>query len=431
MTKNKRIQLQKKGKEGGKKIRLSHFLMIIFALLYLPALWNWIFHDNIDTEVLNTGLLEVRISAEGVFVREEAVIKAPHEGIIIPKANQLDRVPNKYTIALMVDKNIKQTLERIEKTEKEIIRHAIEEYPGNVDGNSEFRSKVQNEVNKLTKPAASKTMESVMEIKSALDQLLNQRNKEIFHSREDKLYLQNEKDELKQLTNLLNDNAIEIKADFSGIIVWDESYDEKYNPVTMELLTLDDLCLNNVKGDMINTQFINTDEYFYVKENQTIARLVNNEKTWFVCAVPTKKMEQINPEDKLSIKFEGIDERFSCTIESVQPIGDKIRVIIAITRMVEKTIHYRNAKADLIINSIKGIKVPARSLANINKQDNTADIILVRLNRAVIKRVKILAQQDTIAIISALPDSNETDPIRVFDIFVVNPQNISEGQVVE
>jgi len=431
MPGNSKAQVRKKDQKGKKKNRVGNILLILFALLYMPALWNWIFHDSIDTEILNTGLLEMRIPMEGVFVRDEIAIKAPGDGIIISKVNQRERVPNKFTIASMVDKNSKQTLERIEKMEKDIIRHAIEEYPGSVDGNSDFRNKIQNEVNKLTKSAIDKTMESVMEIKSALEQLLNQRNKEIFIAKGDKLYLQNEKDELNQLKNLLNENAVEIKAEFSGLVMWDDTFDEKYIPDNMEKLTPEDLSSKSKKENKNEVKFISTNEYFTAAENQTIARLVNNEKTWFVCMMDAKKAEQIKQNDVLNLKPEGMDRRFPCTVESITPAGDKSRVIFTITQMVEETIHLRNAKADLIINSIKGLKVPARSLTNINMYDNTADIILVRLNRAVIKRVKIIAQQDGIAIISALPDTKETDPVRVFDIFVVNPQNISEGQVIE
>ena len=291
--KNSKTQALRSKKKIEKKNRLS-FMLIIFALLYLPALWNWIFHDSIDTEILNTGLLELRIPIEGAFVRQETVIKAPDEGIIIPKANQRERIPNKYTIAFMVDKNSRQTLERIDKMENEIIRHAIEESPVSIDGNSEFRNKVQNEVNKLSKPAINKTMESVMEIKSALEQLLSQRNKEIFSSKEDKLYLQNEKDELNKLKNQLSNNAVEIKADFSGLVIWDDLYDEKYDPATMELLTPEELSLENIKDSEKVIQLKETDEYFTVKENQTIARLVNNEKTWFVCAIETKRQNRLN-----------------------------------------------------------------------------------------------------------------------------------------
>lgn len=419
-----------KAKKGKKKTKVSYVLLFLFVLLYMPALWNWIFHDGIDTEVLNTGLLDMRIPLEGVFVREEIAIKSPGDGIIISKVNQGERVPNKFTIAHMVDKNSRQTLERIEKMEKEVIRHAIEENPGIIDGNSDFRNKIQNEVNKLTKPAISKTMEPVREIKTALEQLLNKRNKEIFLAKGDKLYLQNEKDELNHLKDLINENAVEIKAEFSGLVMWDDAYDEKYSPENMEQLTPEDLS-HNSKNKEKEVKYINSGEYFTAAENQVIARLVNNEKTWFVCMLDAKKAEQIKQNKTFRLKIEGMDRHFPCTVESVIPEGDKIRVILAVTQLVEETVHLRSAKADLIINSIKGLKVPSRSLTNINIYDNTADIILVRLNRAVIKRVRIIAQQDGIAIISALPDTKETDPVRIFDIFVVNPQNISEGQVIE
>ena len=48
-----------------------------------------------------------------------------------------------------------------------------------------------------------------------------------------------------------------------------------------------------------------------------------------------------------------------------------------------------------------------------------------------LKRVQIIAEQDIFVIIDKLPDSKETDPVRVFDIYVVNPLNIEEGQVID
>ena len=99
--------------------------------------------------------------------------------------------------------------------------------------------------------------------------------------------------------------------------------------------------------------------------------------------------------------------------------------------MIEKTIDLRYVHADLILESIKGLKVPIRSLTNRNTHDSTADIVLVRFNRAVTKRVTIIAQQDTFAVIDAVEGSSDTDPVSIFDIYVVNPQNIEEGQVID
>lgn len=431
VQKNTKQQKKASVKKGTRKNRLNRIILILFTLLYLPALWNWIFHDNIDTEMLHTGILEMKIPAEGVFVRKETAITATKEGIIIPKVNQQERVPNKFVFALLADKNSRQTLEQINRLEKEIIRHAIEENPESLDGDSETRNKVQNEVNKLTKTAINKSMESVRTITSALEQLIYNRNINIFQSREDKLYLKNEKEELNHYKNLLNSNSVEIISDFSGLIVWDDSYDEKYSHDNMEQLIPEDLIIKNRKDEEYYRQLISINEFFEVEKDQIFARLIDNEKTWYVCVIDLKRAESIKQGDNIILKTEGLEKSFPCIVESVKAMGDKTKIILSINQMVEETVLLKHTKANLVVNSVTGLKIPLRSLTNINSNDNTADVILVRLNRAVIKRVKIIAQQDAIAIIDVLPNSKETDPVRVFDVFVVNPKNINEGQVIE
>ena len=120
-----------------------------------------------------------------------------------------------------------------------------------------------------------------------------------------------------------------------------------------------------------------------------------------------------------------------CTVESIEHFDDKSRVVVSFTRYTEKTVHLRHTRADLVVESVEGLKIPQRSLTNRNIFDNTADVYLVRANRAVKKRVKIIAEQDSFAIIDKLPDSTDTSPVRIFDIYVVNPQNIEEGQVID
>ncbi|NMA66349.1 MAG: hypothetical protein GX957_08950, partial [Clostridiaceae bacterium] len=75
--------------------------------------------------------------------------------------------------------------------------------------------------------------------------------------------------------------------------------------------------------------------------------------------------------------------------------------------------------------------VPIRSLFNINSVDNTADIAVVEMDKAVFKRIRIIGQQDTYAIIENLDPTKEKDNVNVFDIYLVNPKNVTEGQVVE
>ena len=72
-----------------------------------------------------------------------------------------------------------------------------------------------------------------------------------------------------------------------------------------------------------------------------------------------------------------------------------------------------------------------KSLFNINTVDNTADIAVVEMDKAVFKRVRIIGQQDTYAIIENLDPTKEKENVNVFDIYLINPKNIVEGQVVD
>ncbi len=437
-TKGKTIPMKKSDQKGRtvRKSRFSgrmlRFFGILFTLFYLFALWNWVFHGGIETGVLHMGTLEIKISSEGVFIREELSINAVREGILIPKVNQGQRVPNQHTIAILIDKGSKNILDNIESMEREIIRRSIEESPDNWEDDPVFREKVQNEADKLTALALAKNPGTISHIKTALERLLYQRNRGLFREQDERLYLQKEKQELEQLKESLNENAVSVISDYSGVIVWDtQTTDEKYRLDNIENLVQEDLVYPQKISNSSVIQSIGVDESFPVEKGQEFVRLINNEKSWYVCVVSNKEAEQLHLKDSLLLKVEGLDVDIPCEVESIQPLGEKTRVAISFNRMIEETIHLRHAKADLIIKSVRGLKVPHRSLTNQNRIDNTADIFIVRFNRTVVKRVRILEEQDSFVVIEADPEVNETDPVRIFDIYVVDPRNIEEGQLIE
>lgn len=426
--------VRKKRQKGG----VTRVLLVLFALLYLPALWNWLFHGSIETEILDSGLLEMKIPSQGVFIREETAIIAEKDGIIIPKVNSAERVPNKYEFAMLIDETSQLTLEKIKALEENIIRQVAESFPQSLDRDPEFRSQVQNEVNRLSALASDKNLTGATGIKASLERLLYQRNKEVFKSQGDRLYLQKEKEELEQLKQNLNKSATFIQSGYSGLVVWDDQpHNDKYSANNIGLLTPEDISPNTSakahKQDSMESRLslLRADEAFAVSKDQPFARLVNNEKSWYVCVADSKKVSGIKEDGSLSLRLEELDSLIPCTVETVEPMGDLTKIVVSFDRMVEKTIHLRHVEAALVIKSIEGLKVPVRSLTNRNTRDNTADIILVRFNRAVIKRVTVVAEQDTFAVIDALQGSSETDPVSIFDIYVVNPQNIVEGQVIE
>jgi len=430
-TKKKNDASQKtpvRRKKGG----FARLVGFILAVFYLFALWNWVFHEGIETSILHTGLLEIKVPSEGVLVRTEMPIIAQSDGIVIPKTDNGQRVPNKGTIAVLVDKGSSGLISSIESMEREIIRRVIEESAVDPYNDPVLREKVQKEVNRLTNAAVSKNLRFVNEVRIVLERLIYQRNKFVFEQQGNRLYLQNEKSELEQLKKTLDEKAVTVTADYSGVVVWSsEEGHEKYAPENIASLTTGDLAYDEKKHAETRVESTAADKSFPVEKGKVFAKLIDNEKSWYVCAVDNKHAQRLTAGRTIMLRIDNAEIDIPCTVESVQPAGNKTKVVLSFDSMIEQTIHLRHIRADLVISSINGIKVPVRSLSNRNNVDNTADIIVVRFNRAEIKRVKILEEQDSYAIIEAASDVNEINPIRVFDIYVVDPRNIEQGQVIE
>jgi len=98
--------------------RVVRYALILFALVYLPALWRWVFHGHVETDILHSDVLEIRIRSEGVFIWDETYITSPKDGIVIPKVEQGERVPNEYDFAVIVDKDSQRLLKEVENLEK-------------------------------------------------------------------------------------------------------------------------------------------------------------------------------------------------------------------------------------------------------------------------------------------------------------------------
>ena len=77
------------------------------------------------------------------------------------------------------------------------------------------------------------------------------------------------------------------------------------------------------------------------------------------------------------------------------------------------------------------MKIPIRSLFNINEVDDTADLAILKMNKVRFVRVQIAARQDNYAIIENIDTTDTENSVNIFDIYLVNPKNVVEGQVID
>ena len=88
MTKNQGRNIpRERGKLGKKKRRrrrLFSLLVLALVIVYMPALWNWLFSSNSDIAVIRNDTLEVTTPLKGVLVRKEQLLISPGSGFLVP-----------------------------------------------------------------------------------------------------------------------------------------------------------------------------------------------------------------------------------------------------------------------------------------------------------------------------------------------------------
>jgi hypothetical protein len=106
----------------------------------------------------------------------------------------------------------------------------------------------------------------------------------------------------------------------------------------------------------------------------------------------------------------------------------KYIVSIKINKSQYETSGLRIVNIELIKNDYHGLKVSLKSLQNINLDEMKAEIVLVKAGCADIRPVRITGMNEEYAIIETADMKNS---VNLYDLYVVNPENIEEGQVIE
>jgi len=101
-------------------------------------------------------------------------------------------------------------------------------------------------------------------------------------------------------------------------------------------------------------------------------------------------------------------------------------VVIKTDRYLSETCSLRKINVDIVKSIYEGLKVPLKSLVDVDINGRKASIMIVKANYSVKEDVIIEGFNDKYAIIKGINDN-----ITLYDNFVVNPENVKEGQQIK
>lgn len=422
--------------------RFLSFLGFVLLLVYIPALWNWFFSVNYEIAAISISTLEIKEPVNGLIIRNETPVKSPGTGILIPSIQYGEKVGKGNEIVSFIKSDMKDIVENYRRMEVEILKRVVSEFDSTAGAERHvWENAIETQIAKLTEISDTGDLSDANSVRNTIDKILEAKARYMLEDRTIMLKMGKEKEELDRLRSSIQKSVISVTSPISGIVSYHyDGYEEIYTPESRFSVTIDniheavEMGINN--DNWLTPVEINgvMDEYF--------CKVIANDEAWMVFGISEEKGEEIRIEfekAKLNgrniqyeIEIEGVDQRIPVFIES---IGEKENGLVKITgrftRYIEKIMNIRGFKGNLLLQNVTGMRVPLRSLFNINTVDNTADIAVVEMDKAVFKRVRIIGQQDTYAIIENLDPTKEKENVNVFDIYLINPKNIVEGQVVD
>lgn len=440
MKKDDPKNLQRKKKRNRR--RLFSLLVFILLLVYLPALWNWLFSSNVEIGVIKSATLELKVPVKGVIVRKEQLLTSPGNGIVIPTIPYGDKVAAHHEVASFISSDMRDMVKHYREMKLEILKRAVTKFDSAAGSEREqWEKAIEKQIEKLTDASNSGDLTSLTGIRGSIDDILEARAMYMLENTDGDDALKIEKNELGQLETSIDKSVTEIGSPASGVVsYYMDGHEASFLPDRRGEITLESIDAA-IASESASERWITPAE-IEVKKDQVFAKLVTNDEAWVVFYVSRdqgkkishsyekRKMEETD--FKLDMEMEGLQDRIPLVIESVREIpNDKYMIIGRMNQLIELTMDKRGFAGNLVLSSVTGMKVPMKSLTGLNNVDNTADIVLVEMNKAVYKRVQIAATQDAYAIIENLDTMNQEKTVNLYDVYVVNPRNIEEGQVIE
>lgn len=358
-----------------RKIKYSRlFIIIIFAYILLQISIN-IIGKNIDTLVIESETVELKVSAKGLIIRDEYLIRSNQSGIIKSMVNNGEKLKKGDALAAIYSnsKNLEENKSKIVQLNKEI---------------DELETEYENSKSDISK------------------ELINVKIK---NKKEQRVVLNDENNKNINYLNITTSGVVSTKYD---------GYEDIYTLDKLENLTSKDIedAENNYKElDIENTS---------IKESEVVARIIQSDYSYI--AICTKDDDIFEENQKVEIVFDS--ENIQGNVEKIYRNGNDNVVIFKISNQNVEIYDTRVKEFDIIYKQIDGLKVPKQSVKE--KNDQKGVYVLNQETKKVdfIELKNIQYEDDEFIFIDYYKNQKEgIKTIDIYDEIILKPNSINKN----
>ena len=433
IAKDKKDEVTKTAEESKprylKRATIGGLLFFLFVLLYIPSLMNWLSGRHVASDVIRNGIIEEYIQSSAVIVRDEKLLPpSAIEGRYIAEIGEGERTSAFSNIALVMNETSDKLLKDIEDINSKIVKAKLEKAEKS-DFFSNDLAKLDDdiglEVRELIIACNSRNFQDIGKYRNEIGRIVDKKAEIVGGNSADSYIdsLQKQKDDIQKK---INRNTVEIKSDTSGVVSYAiDGFEKKLTPAVLKKLTPEEL-------DSISQQYSGlTAEDGTVKAGVPAAKIIKGPELYLASAIPADQATAFKAGGSINLRIKGENIETTGVVNNINDTGDGRKVIVVkLSRGVDTLSSQRIVSVDFISKIEEGLKVPLKCLRDISSDGRKARIMLVKYNIAANRTVDILCRDNEYAIIST-PDGELKKTVNLYDTYILNPDNITEGDIIE
>lgn len=414
-------------KRSRKKIFIGLLFFIIIYLLI--SFLTTIFGASKKTVLPEIGILYSKIAGQGFIIKNETVYKSEGSGQLNFLVNEGERVPVGVEIAtisqLKDTSKLKQELIQIEQRIKTL---SINEKSSDDKSLSEAELIEQGLIEDIQLNISNKNFVDIQSNKEEFNIIDNK-------SLQDNTLLDQSLDALKEKRDLLNkqinSNNLKCYSKISGIVSYDiDGYEEVYIPKEFENYTYDKLIINQNNDKETNS--------LDIAVGNPMFKIINNYE-WYLAIKIEDKIDVEKYEIGQTILFELEDgKELKGRMISKNITNNNAVVVLKLTDYLHNYYNIRNIRLDIINYKKEGFKIPTKVIF---EKEGEKGVYIKEINGIVkFRRIAILGEEGDYTYINK-GDNNgyiniegQEDPVKTVTLFneiFINPQNVTEGEILK
>lgn len=407
-----------------KRLTLGGVILLMFGLLYVPSLINWLSGNNITVDIIRNGIIEESVSAKGIIVRNEELLEpSAFEGKLIPEIAEGEKTAAYSTIASVMNDKSDLLLKEVDKINAKIVKSRMEKAE-KADFFSEDIVKLDGEIGRnvqnLITACNNRSFTDLKLYRNEITKIV-EKKAEILGDDATDSYIASLNKEKEELQNKISMNRDRITSSVSGIVSYAiDGYEGILTPQSISSLSLEEI-------ERMQKEYINRDQSINrAYAGKPVAKIIKGTDIQIVAIIDEKDLKNFEKEKRITVRIDDSDFEASATVAEISPTQEgRALVTVKVSRGVDTLSDVRHVNVDFISKTQEGLKVPLKCLMDISPDGTAAKIMLVKYNVSTLREVEILSQDNEYAIITT-----EEKNVNLYDSYIINPENVEEGVIV-